>query len=146
PATSAAAAGELTVIRTSSEPARASSLTWMAAATGSAVSVFVIHCTTTAASPPTRTSRAPQRTRLWRERGRGDGPTGRGTAPWPASEAAVTAAVMMIAASRQRESGNALATAAGQIDRLTSALEPHVRRVADPQRQRPPAAQAAFTA
>ena len=50
--TCAAASGVLTVMRTSSEPARASSSTWLAVAATSAVSVLVIDCTTTGASPP----------------------------------------------------------------------------------------------
>ena len=43
--TAAAASGVLTVMRTSSEPARASSLTWIAVPIASAVSVLVIDCT-----------------------------------------------------------------------------------------------------
>ncbi len=58
-ATSRAASGELTVMRTSSEPACASALTWIAVPIASAVSVFVIDCTTIGASPPTRTTRPP---------------------------------------------------------------------------------------
>jgi hypothetical protein len=46
-------------MRTSSEPARASSFTWMAVATASTVSVLVMDCTRTGASPPTVTTRAP---------------------------------------------------------------------------------------
>src|ERR1700730_2328774 len=47
-------------MRTSSEPARASSATWRAVASASAVSVLVIDCTTTGAPPPTTI--APTRT------------------------------------------------------------------------------------
>ena len=50
--TAAAAASLLTVMRTISEPARASSATCIAVASTSAVSVLVIDCTTTGASPP----------------------------------------------------------------------------------------------
>src|SRR6478735_3921697 len=53
--TAAAASGVLTVTRTSSEPARHRSATWRVVEATSAVSVFVIDCTTTGASPPTRT-------------------------------------------------------------------------------------------
>ncbi len=60
--TCAAASGVLTVIRTSSEPAIASSLTWIAVPIASTVSVFVIAWTRTGASPPIVTTRAPQRT------------------------------------------------------------------------------------
>jgi hypothetical protein len=42
-----AASSVLTVTRTSSEPARASSITWLTVAAVSAVSVLVIDCTTT---------------------------------------------------------------------------------------------------
>ena len=49
-------------MRTSSEPACASSLIWMAVPIASAVSVFVIDCTRTGASPPIVTSWPPQRT------------------------------------------------------------------------------------
>src|SRR5919106_1311571 len=50
-----AAASLLTVMRTSSEPACASCATWMAVASASAVSVFVIDCTTTGWADPTGT-------------------------------------------------------------------------------------------
>src|SRR5690606_3775776 len=49
-------------MRTISEPATASSLTWMAVPIASAVSVLVMDCTTTGASPPIRTSLPPQLT------------------------------------------------------------------------------------
>ena len=55
-------------MRTSSLPASASSLTWMVVAMASCVSVLVIDCTRTGASPPTVTTRSPQTTRAWRVR------------------------------------------------------------------------------
>ncbi len=55
-------------MRTISEPAVASSFTWMAVPMASTVSVLVIDCTRTGASPPTVTVRAPQTTWAWRER------------------------------------------------------------------------------
>ena len=54
-ATCAAASGVLTVMRTSSEPARQSSNTCCVVAAASAVSVLVIDCTTTGAPPPIAT-------------------------------------------------------------------------------------------
>jgi hypothetical protein len=62
-ATCAAASGVLTVMRTSSEPARASASTCSAVASASAVSVLVIDWTTMGAPPPMRTSP----TATWRE-------------------------------------------------------------------------------
>ena len=53
--TAAAASGVLTVMRTSSEPARHSSATCLVVEATSAVSVLVIDCTTTGALPPTCT-------------------------------------------------------------------------------------------
>ena len=53
--TAAAAAAVLTVIRTISEPARASSAICFAVLAGSSVSVLVIDCTTMGAPPPTLT-------------------------------------------------------------------------------------------
>ncbi len=50
--TAPAASAVLTVMRTSSEPASASALTWATVAATSAVSVLVIDCTTTGAPPP----------------------------------------------------------------------------------------------
>ena len=67
--TACAASGVLTVMRTISEPAIASSLTWMAVPITSTVSVLVMDCTRTGAPPPTVTTREPQTTldwRLWR--------------------------------------------------------------------------------
>ena len=54
--TAAAASGRLTVTRTISEPASASSMHCRAVAAASAVSVIVIDCTTTGAPPPTVTA------------------------------------------------------------------------------------------
>ena len=54
--TAAAASSLLTVIRTSSEPARARARTCCAVPSASAVSVLVIDCTTIGASPPIRTA------------------------------------------------------------------------------------------
>ena len=53
--TALAASGVLTVIRTSSDPARASASTCAAVAATFAVSVSVMDCTTMGAPPPTRT-------------------------------------------------------------------------------------------
>src|SRR5262245_7126660 len=55
--TAPAASGRLTVTRTSSEPASASSTHCCAVARASAVSVIVIDCTTMGAPPPTCTTR-----------------------------------------------------------------------------------------
>src|SRR3954471_596374 len=54
--TAAAASSRSTVIRTSSEPARARAATWAMVPSMSAVSVLVIDCTTIGAPPPTATS------------------------------------------------------------------------------------------
>ena len=53
--TAAAASSRSTVMRTISEPARASAATWPTVALTSAVSVLVIDCTTIGAPPPTCT-------------------------------------------------------------------------------------------
>src|SRR4029079_3321350 len=53
--TACAASGRLTVTRTISEPASASSMHWRAVPAASAVSVMVIDWTTTGAPPPTCT-------------------------------------------------------------------------------------------
>ena len=50
--TAAAASGVFTVMRTSSDPACASSLTWIAVSMTSTVSVLVMDCTRTGASAP----------------------------------------------------------------------------------------------
>ena len=78
--TAAAASGVLTVMRTISEPASASSLTWMAVPITSTVSVLVIDCTRTGALPPTVTTREPQTTRAWRLRRGAASPSGIGVA------------------------------------------------------------------
>ena len=77
--TAAAACGVFTVIRTFSEPASASALTWIAVAIASAVSVLVIDCTTTGAPPPTTTTRSRHRTSTRRVRRRAIDPTGAGS-------------------------------------------------------------------
>src|SRR5690349_20318501 len=76
--TAAAASGLSTVRRTISEPARASSLIWMAVPITSAVSVLVIDCTTTGASPPIQTLRSPCWTSTRRLARRAIGPEGIG--------------------------------------------------------------------
>ena len=68
--TAAADSALLTVTRTNSEPARQSSAICLTDEAMSAVSVFVIDCTTTGASPPTL---MPPMT-TWRVSRRGDGP------------------------------------------------------------------------
>src|SRR6185295_11196248 len=111
-ATCAAASGVLTVMRTSSEPARASASTCAAVAAASAVSVLVIDCTTMGASPPTSTSP----TTTWREMRR------------------------FIAGSFQRESGDFDLGVRAQVHRLPVVGELHRARVADHDvERRPPA-------
>src|SRR6478735_7170889 len=68
--TAAAASSRSTVMRTISEPARASAATWAMVPSMSAVSVLVIDCTTIGAPPPTATSP----TFTWVVRCRGAGP------------------------------------------------------------------------
>src|SRR5688572_1728154 len=63
--TACAASGRLTVTRTISEPASASSMHCRAVPRASAVSVIVIDCTTTGAPPPTWTSPTRTPTVLW---------------------------------------------------------------------------------
>ena len=80
--TAAAASGVLTVMRTISEPARASSLTWIAVPITSAVSVLVIDCTTTgrvAAHPDLALAMLDQHAAAGaaRQRTGGDGPSAR---------------------------------------------------------------------
>src|SRR5690349_15982547 len=72
--TAAAAAGVFTVMRTTSDPARASSAICFAVLAAFSVSVLVIDCTTTGAPPPTITlpTRTPTLDR------RMAGPAGRG--------------------------------------------------------------------
>src|SRR5471030_171101 len=74
--TAAAASGRSTVRRTSSEPARASSLICIAVSITLAVSVLVIDCTTTGASPPTQILRWPCETSTLRLARRFNGPEG----------------------------------------------------------------------
>ena len=66
--TAAAASGMLTVIRTSSEPARASSMHCFVVDGTSAVSVFAIDWPTTGAPPPTWTLPTRTPTVAWRLR------------------------------------------------------------------------------
>ena len=61
--TAAAASSRSTVMRTNSEPARASAATCRAVASMSAVSVLVMDCTTIGAPPPTTTAPGPAPTR-----------------------------------------------------------------------------------
>ena len=63
--TAAAASGRLTVTRTISDPASASSMHCCAVAAASAVSVIVIDWTTTGAPPPTWTRPTRTPTVLW---------------------------------------------------------------------------------
>src|SRR2546422_8911682 len=67
--TAAAASGTLTVTRTISEPASASSTHCLAVAAASTVSVIVIDWTTTGAPPPTVTRPTLTPTVLWRRTG-----------------------------------------------------------------------------
>src|SRR5689334_18822622 len=67
--TAAAASSVLTVTRTSCEPAWARRATWIAVASGSAVSVFVIDWTTIGCAEPTRTPPTSTET-VGRRRGR----------------------------------------------------------------------------
>src|SRR3546814_7481153 len=90
--TAAADSGLLTVTRTSSEPARHRSATCFTVEATSAVSVLVIDCTTTGASPPTATP--PMRT--WRVFRRGAGPKAQSDRGWTRAWAA--AGVVVIAA------------------------------------------------
>ena len=66
--TAAAASGMLTVMRTSSEPARASSMHCVEVDLTSTVSVFAIDWTTTGAPPPTITLPTRTPTVWWRLR------------------------------------------------------------------------------
>src|SRR5258708_4835943 len=112
--TCAAASAVLTVTRTISEPARASSNTWSAVRPASAVSVFVIDCTNTGAPPPI--SACP--TRTWR---------------------VLCLGIFVIGASIQRQSGDFDLDVGFQIDGLVVVRKTHSRAVADDKRQgRPP--------
>src|SRR5690606_2543863 len=78
--TACAASGVLTVMRTISEPAAASSFTCMAVPMASAGSAVVMDCTTTGAPPPLCTARRPQRTVAMRVGRRAAAPTTEGLA------------------------------------------------------------------
>src|SRR5690606_34907158 len=88
--TAAADSGLLTVTRTSSEPARQRSATCFTVEATSAVSVLVIDCTTTGASPPTATP--PIRT--WRVGRRGAGPKAQSDSGWTMAWRAAGSAFM----------------------------------------------------
>src|SRR4051812_45016809 len=115
-ATCAAASGVFTVMRTSSEPARASSATWSTVDFRSAVSVLVIDCTTTGAPPPIKTDEPPPPTRTWRD----------------------TRLVMEAEAgpSRQREACYGELSVGREVDRTVVVHDTHVRSVADDERER----------
>src|SRR5258706_1191517 len=106
----AAASAVLTVTRTISEPARASSNTWSAVRPASAVSVFVIDCTNTGAPPPI--SACP--TRTWR---------------------VLCLGIFVIGDSIQRQSGDFDLDVGFQIDGLVVVRKTHGRAVADHKRQ-----------
>src|SRR6267378_733097 len=106
----AAASAVLTVTRTISDPARASSKTWSAVRAASAVSVFVIDCTNTGAPPPI--SACP--TRTWR---------------------VLCLGIFVIGRSIQRQSGDFDLDVGFQIDGLVVVGETHGRAVADHKRQ-----------
>src|SRR5258706_14905434 len=106
----AAASAVLTVTRTISEPARASSNTWSAVRPASAVSVFVIDCTNTGAPPPI--SACP--TRTWR---------------------VLCLGIFVIGDSIQRQSGDFDLDVGFQIDGLCVVRKTHGRAVADDKRQ-----------
>src|ERR1700730_4137823 len=82
----AAASLRSMVIRTSSEPARASAATWAAVPSTSAVSVLVIDWTAIGAPPPARTAALPEPMRTPTERRRGAGPAASGPARPGAAE------------------------------------------------------------
>src|SRR5688572_12343967 len=65
--TALAASSVLTVIRTISEPASASSITWRTVASTSAVSVLVMDCTMIGAPPPSVTEPTGTARLQWRE-------------------------------------------------------------------------------
>src|SRR5216684_7774561 len=112
--TCAAASAVLTVTRTISEPARASSTTWVAVLWRSAVSVFVMDCTNTGAPPPI--SACP--TRTWR---------------------VLCLGIFVIGRSIQRQSGDFDLDVGFQIDGLVVVGKTHGRAVSDHKRQgRPP--------
>src|SRR6267143_1042423 len=109
----AAASAVLTVTRTTSEPARASSATCAAVLWRSAVSVLVIDCTSTGAPPPI--SACP--TRIWR---------------------VLCLEIFVIGRSIQRQSRDFDLDVGFQIDGVVVVDEAHGRAVADHKRQRRP--------
>ena len=121
-------------MRTSSEPAIASSLTWIAVPIASTVSVLVIACTRTGASPPIVTTRAPQRdarlARAARRRlRRHDEGVGRG-GDVVAHRSELEARWLL-----QLDAGDVVARRA-ELDRLTAKAELRSRRVADADAER----------
>src|SRR5664280_1487702 len=124
--TAAAASGVLTVMRTISEPATASSLTWIAVPIASTVSVLVMDCTRTGASPPMVTTREPQRTLACRER-RGAGRAG----STKESRAEVSSRMVLTALLLQFEPGHVVARERLQLGRLTAKHQRRSSRVAD---------------
>src|SRR6267378_2919440 len=111
--TCAAASAVLTVTRTISEPARASSATCVAVLWRSAVSVLVIDCTSTGASPPI----SARPTRTWR---------------------VLCLEIFVIGRSIQRQSRDFDLDVGFQIDGLVVVRKAHGRPAADHQRQRRP--------
>src|SRR6185369_6066851 len=110
--TASAASGVLTVMRTSSDPASASSLTWIAVPIASTVSVLVIDWTRTGASPPTVTTLSPQRTLAWRlRRARG----------WAGAMNSASASRMSVMGNLlQFESGDVVSRAGREVERLAA--------------------------
>src|SRR5262245_26332669 len=106
-ATCAAASGVLTVMRTSSEPARASASTCRAVDSASSVSVLVIDWTTIGAPPPMRTSS----TATWRE-------------------------ILRFMGSGNGEASDVLLAVRLQIDLAVVVQHSHVASVADDERER----------
>src|SRR5574343_567239 len=127
--TASAASGVLTVMRTSSEPACASSLTWMAVPMTSAVSVLVMDCTRTGAPPPTVTTREPQTTRACSERRGAASPSGMG---WET----VMRSSWVRWRSGQFEGGDVVARRRGEVHRLPAPAQAGALGVADLHAQR----------
>src|SRR4051812_5413234 len=126
--TCCAASGVLTVMRTSSEPAMASSFTWMAVPIASTVSVFVMDCTRTGASPPTVTTRPPHATFACTER----------RAAGAAGSIGRQGAVM--GNSLDVEAGHVVVRNGPQVERLSAHLHLGLLHAADGDRQRQRAA------
>src|SRR4051812_50206038 len=116
-ATCAAASGVLTVMRTSSEPARARASTCRVVASASSVSVLVIDCTTIGAPPPMRTSS----TTTWRE-------------------------ILRFMGSGNGQASDVLPGVRPQIERAVVVHHAHVARVADDELEWPAALHHPFTA